>query len=729
MNTMRKLLPLSVAMMLPVYDAAAAAYLEEVVVTARKREESLQETPVSVLAFSPDALESQNIGDLADLNAKLPSVSLGGAGGLGSNNASFYIRGLGTARNAVNQESAVALYIDDFYYGRSDGALLSVVDVENIEVLRGPQGTLFGRNASAGAIRYVTKKPDFEEQSVKIKGNFGTDNRANVSVSANLPLSDSAALGLLAATVNQDGFVTNALGQELGEVATDMFRAYLRAAPSESIEILTQLDYSQTDSNGGVSQAITFDPVSREITGPASGDYETSLSDLDAVLDSENLGVGFNMIWDVNEDMSLKWVSTYRTMDTEGTFDFDGNTSGALNQDYDRGTDSWSTELQLSGETNSMKWMTGLFYYVEESEDFRLQGPNVRHAVAHDLESFGVFAQATFDVTEKLSFTTGLRYTEDEKDATFREGRLIGGVQAMNVVDASGTMWTWRDFAVGTDVNNIAGTRDFTLEDSWDAISGRLSLEYQAAEDIFLFASYARGFRAGGINDRPQFNDPAINYGITSFDEEILDVYELGIRSEWMESRLRLNLTYFFQDMDDLQYTFQPAGATTAIAVAVGNAATAESKGIEGELIFAATDNLTLDATFGILDAEITDVEPTAGIPEGADMEQAPELKYNLGATYDVELSGGSLTFRVDYSYQDETQGAVKPSNVVIMDDYDLISANVRYTPSDEKWSIALYGKNMGDEEYYDFAFTQGPFAMANPRRGDEYGVKFELNL
>ena len=716
-------------------QSVVAAVLEEVVVQARKRTENLQETPISVLSYGAEALEAANVGDLADLNAKLPNVSIGGAGGLGANNGAFYIRGLGTLRNAVNQESAVALYVDDFYFGRSDGALLSVMDVEKIEVLRGPQGTLFGRNATAGAIRYITKKPDYGESSFKLKGTIGLDSRSDVSLAANLPISDSTAISVLLATVNQDGFVENSLGQDLGETANDMFRLYLRSSPSDSVEVLAQLDYTESGGNGAVSQAITFDPASREISGTVSGDYETSLSNLDAHQDTENTGLGLTVNWDLNEDVALKWVTTYRDLDIDLAFDFDGLPIGAVNQIVDRETETWSTELQFSGQTNSMKWMAGFFYYQEESEDLRIQGANVRNAIAHDLESMAVFAQATFDLSEKLSLTTGIRYTNDEKDATYQEGRVIGGQQVLNVVDATGAMLTFRSIdpatgeAYGLGLNKVAGSRDFQLDDSWGAVSGRLSLEYQANDDVFLFASYARGFRAGGINDRPRFNDPSINYGITSFDEEILDVYELGIRSEWLESRLRFNLTYFFQDMDDLQFTFQLPQAQNTVAVAVGNAAAAESKGIEAEITYAVTDNLVLDATIGVLDTEITDPDPSTRIPEGSEMEKAPELKYNIGATYDLSLESGSLTFRFDYSYQDETRAALVPSQVVIMEDYDLLSANIRYIPNSEKWSVALYGKNMGDEEYYDFAFSNGPISLANPRRGDEYGVKLELNL
>ena len=370
-----------------------SAVLEEVVVTARKTQESLQETPLSVLAFSPEALEQQNVVDLSDLSSKLPNVFIGAGGGLGSNNGSFFIRGLGTDRNAVNQESAVALYIDDAYYGRSDGALLSIMDVQSIEVLRGPQGTLFGRNATAGAIRYITKKPD-DEFAGKIQLVGGSDSRLDLKASVNLPLGDKAALRLTAATLNQDGFQDNAIGQDLGDKGTDAFRAYLRVDPSDKLEILASLDYSRTDTNGsaysllglnnnpdlttgpnvtgnGVAQAIAagFDIFSDPI-----GDTERSGSTTAAFNETDSVGANVTFNWTLDNGMGLKWTSTYRELDIQSSFDFDGTRAPLFeNQNVDRDSEMWSTEVQLSGEAfdSRMRWITGVFYYEEESNDSR----------------------------------------------------------------------------------------------------------------------------------------------------------------------------------------------------------------------------------------------------------------------------------------------------------------------------------------------------------------------
>lgn len=723
------------------FNTVAQPLLEEVVVTARKRVEDLQETPVSVLAFSEESLDSQNIGNIVQMAAKLPSVHIGNAGGI-ANNASFYMRGLGSNRNAINQESAVALYIDDFYYGRSDGALLSVIDVENIEVLRGPQGTLFGRNASAGAIRYITKKPEIGENNYKIKFDVGTDEKINVSGNANIAVGDNSALGLLAATINQDGYVENALGQDLGDQGTNIFRASFRSELSDTMEILLTGSYTDTDRNGAVIAAFTSLNAD-DTPGPlVSGDEDRSTSNLDAKDENTSISLGATLNWDLTDSISLKLVGTYQNLESEGNTDFDGTAAPAQrvpNPNFpdgrppvlvvvpgerfdvagiDRETDAYSIEFQLSGEYDKYKWITGLFYYIEDSEDFRFQGAGIRNNYKHDLESIGLFGQATVDFNEYVSITAGLRYTADDKEIGTREARCTGAT--FNIADC-----TFITFGASTDVEN---------DDSWSAVSGKISLEYRATDDLFLFASYARGYRAGGLNDRPLVRGgaPSNNFGVTSIDEEKLDVYEVGVRSEWFENRLRLNATFFYQDMTDLQYSFvvDPVNAARAI----GNAAKAESKGMEAEITFVATEDFSVDATIGLLDASFNEAERTTGIQAGDAMPQSPDLKFNIGANYSLLMGDGYLDFRMDYSYVDDQWSEAPRTDRLVQESYDLLGFNVSYTPGSEKWKASVYGTNVTDERYYTFGaeIVRGPgviFRGAAPARGSEFGFKAEYNF
>ncbi len=759
--TVSTVIPIPVILSSVQAEESERGRVDEVIVSSRKKQESIQEVPISVLTFDAEKLEQQNIFDLADLSAKLPNVFVGAGGGMGSNNGSFFIRGLGSDRNAINQESAVALYIDDSYYGRSDGALLGIMDVQSIEVLRGPQGTLFGRNATAGAIRYITEKPDEEFES-KFQLTLGTDNRQDLKASVNLPLgdSDTAALRLTGATINQDGFQTNAIGQDLGNKETQAFRGYLRVLPSDDLEILASLDFSITNTNGsaysllglvnnpdlalgpnvvgnGVAQAIAagFDVMSDPI-----GSTTRSGSTLHAYNDTKGVGAGISFNWSLDNDMSLKWANTYRSIDIKSQFDFDATRAELFeNQRVDRDSKMWSTELQLSGFAfdENMNWITGIFYYEETSNDFRdsvqvwsPRGPafygqavsggaltTTRTTLPHELNSSAIFGQASWDLTDSFAVTAGLRYTKDEKRILAQEYDNAGNSIQYDSLDLTGA------------------TGDLIVErsDSWGAASGRVSLEYQATGNTFVFASYARGFRAGGINDRIRNDLDPPTYGITSFDEEILDTFELGMRSDLANNTLRLNLTLFTNDFKDLQISAQRTRFDNGRSrTVVDNVGAATSSGLEAEIIWAVSENLKLDANIGFMNSEIE--EGGANIDPGVSMPNSPDFQYNIGAEYYFNLAdSGDITVRLDYAGIDDFFSNVARNQLYTLDGYETLDINVAYTPASGSWTLSFYGKNITGEDYFTQALSflnDAPFGLVagTPARGSEFGIKFDYS-
>lgn len=724
-----------------------ARVLEEIVVSVRKREENLQETPLSIVAFGQDALEKYNATNLENLNGKLPNVFIGAGVGFGSNNANFTIRGLGADRNAINQEAASALYIDDAYISRSDGALLNVLDVERVEVLRGPQGTLFGRNATGGAIRYVTKKPtDVFEGS--LEGASGSDDRVDVKAVVNVPITDSSALRLTAATLNQDGFMKNALGQDLGDINTDIIRGYFRWEASDTVEILASADYTASDTNGGANSLIANNPdaLFAQLAAGSEGEFRDIANDVvnsttrNSTLtrgfhDSQNYGGSLTLNWDINDSLSFKSVTTYREFDIKSQFDFDAASAVLLeNQDVTRDAEMYSQELQLSGAAfdQRLDWVAGAFYYNEKANDRRLlailgseQAPGTRSTYRvnepHEIESVAFFGQGTFSFTDRFSITAGLRWTRDEKELVASE--LF-------------TDETPRTF-LANDVNGNSGPLIIQGSDDWSAFNGRVSLEFQATEDIFLFGSFARGFRAGALNDRPLASlheatrdDPSINYGITSVDPEEVDVFELGMRSDLFNGRLRLNATAFYQEVTDFQVARQLVGGVTIIETA----AESEAYGLEVEMTWLATDNLTIDGNYGYLNTEITKVDPGVDLVEGDPLGSSPENKYTIGAEYFVDAFEGDLNFRVDYSWTDDYFSNPGQGFRFDLDSYGLLTANIKYTTPGEKWAVTVFGNNLNGEEYYTqaFSFLERPpfgFAQATPGRGREVGIKLLYNL
>jgi len=723
MKTKHTLIPLACAMTMLGTDVLAQA-IDEVVVTARKREESLQETPVSVMAFGGDDLAQQNVSDLKGLDIKLPNVAIGGAGGVGGTNAAFYVRGIGTSRNAVNQESAVALYVDDAYYGRSDGALLAVMDVAQIEVSRGPQGTLFGRSATAGAIRYITNKPNYDELEGKIEATLGSENRRDLKGVINVPLGDAAAVRVTAATLNQDGYVDGFFsGKDYGDVGSDMVRTYFGWQATNDLEILASVDYTRMDSNGGASTLLAVDDSHPRSLIPAEaaagfdartlpvGEYDTSFQAGDNFYESDNIGLALTFNWTLSDSLDFKSSTNWRDADIEGAYDTDA-THAILSQQgpFERDLNMFSQEFQLSGTSvdDALNWVGGVFYYNEESTETRLVQSGVNAGIPmsstritnpYEVESLAAFGQGTYDLTDTWSVTAGLRYTRDEKTITADE------------LNAAGV----------SKMANLGGP--VTRDDTWSAVSGRLSLEWQAAEDIFLFGSYARGFRAGGFNDRIRTNLPNDFFGITDFDEEVLDMYELGIRSEFFDHRVRLNLTAFYGEFSDMQISTLLPGTNRAV---VKNAGEAELKGIEGELIWAINDVLTLDSTFGLLDTEYTKLNPTVtSVTLDSDFARAPEASFSLGLEADL----GEVVGRIDYGWKDDFRTVEGDSTHIAQAAYGLLSANITYAPEGANWSISVFGTNLTDEEYIvsGISLLNTPFGItqAEPGRFREVGVKF----
>ncbi|NIB42988.1 TonB-dependent receptor [Pseudomaricurvus alkylphenolicus] len=715
MKTSKNLLALAITTLLPTSNVLAEFQLEEVVVTARKRVESLQETPLSVMAMDEQALEQQNVADLKGLEMKMPNVAAGGSGGLGGSNAAFFVRGIGTDRNAVNQETAIALYVDDAYYGRTDGALLSVLDVAQVEVARGPQGTLFGRSATGGAIRYITQKPT-EEFEGKLQATLGSENRRDLKAVVNVPLNDNAAARLTAATLNQDGHVEGVFtGQDYGDVNSDLIRGYLRWDINESLELLFSADYTHMDTNGGASVILGVNEQAPFVRGEAAvgfdatrlptGDFEKSYSTGQNFYESDNTGANLTLNWALDDKLELKSSTSVRRIDIEGAYDTDGTDAVLFEQVFERDIDMFSQEFQLSGAGEGLNWVAGLFYYREEASDVRdvltttnsVNRTSTRIVDPYEVESLAAFGQATLDLSERWSVTTGLRYTYDDKSIQANELRASGAPR------------------VDQDVDN---------DDTWSALSGRVSLEFQAADDIFLFASAARGFRSGGFNDRIRTDlGPENNYGITSFDEESLDMFELGIRSELFDHRLRLNLTAFFGEYTDMQISSILPGTTRNVIQNVGES---ELSGIEGEFTFVLNDVLTVDGAVGYLDAEYTDIATeNAAVGTDSDFARAPQWSYSIGLTAEWE----AISARVDYGWKDDFRSVIPDANFIQQDAYGLLSVNISYAPESEPWKLSLFGTNLTDEEYLVSGIAvNNPVGMAQiePGRFREFGVKFD---
>ncbi|MBB6522143.1 TonB-dependent receptor [Pseudoteredinibacter isoporae] len=718
MNNKKLLLASAIASVMPSPIIYADGMLEEVVVTARKRSESLQETPLSVVALGAENLEQQNISDLKGIEMKMPNVAAGGAGGLGGSNAAFFVRGIGTDRNAVNQETPIALYVDDAYYGRTDGALLSVLDVAQVEVSRGPQGTLFGRGATGGAIRYITQKPT-DELEAKVQLNIGSENRRDVKAVVNLPVSEDVAFRFTGATLNQDGHVKGVLsGVDYGDKNSDLFRAYMRWQLSDNAELLWSADYTKGNSNGGASVLIARNNNAPFVQGEAGagfdianiplGDYSKSYQTGENFYKSDNRGSNLTINWGLSDSIEFKSSTSWRKIDVTGAYDTDGTPASLFEQNFDRNIDMLSQEFQFSGEGDGHSWLAGFFYYSEEASDQRdvyttrnsRDRTSTRIVNPYEVESYAVFGQASFDLNDQWSLTSGLRYTYDDKSIVANELNPAGAKKI---------------------------TEDVRNSDTWSALTGRISLEYQMNDDVFLFTSLARGYRSGGFNDRIRADLGADNFfGITAFDEETLDVAELGLRSELLDQRLRFNMTFFYGEYDDMQISSLLPGTTRNV---IQNIGAAEISGLEGEFTFLINDVFSVDGAFGYLNADYTRIESDrASVGLDSDFARAPEISYAIG----LEADWGETIARIDYGWKDDFRSVTPDANFIQQEAYGLLNANVRCRPEGSNWQLSIYGTNLTDEHYLVSGIAVlNPVGIAQvePGRFREFGVKIDWEL
>ncbi len=778
--------------------AAAPVQLEEIVVTAQRAETNLQQTPISVAAISAETLTERGASNLMDLTHFTPNLQVGSAG-LNGNGGRFAIRGIG---QDAGTSASVGLYVDEVYYASGSGNMMGLFDVDRIEILRGPQGTLFGRNTIGGAVQYVTVKPgkDFGGYVEATGGNF---NRTDIEGALTIPLGDTVSTRVSAGYNKRDGFVHDLLtGDDRGEDERKFGRLQVRWTPAASLTVDLKAEMLTLETNGrastihgypggvfplGVNDGAQF-PVLARLGAPfnASNTVPTTEHyDASDVSPGEYTMTGYNapdwtdleytagaavISWELSDAVALKSITGYNRTSNESATDTDSSNNAFLRGGGGPANvlDVFSQELQLrlnlfSGRLN---WTTGLFYYDESSETpsgrtaFGFTPLLVSDGNVTNVQSQAIFTQATFNFTDRLSGTVGLRYSEEDRDS--------------QSIDATPPIGPTPKF-------------EGTFEDT----SPHVGVKYQATDDFMIYGSASKGFRAGGFGTNTGFTG-----GIKPFDPEIAWTYELGLRMEFMDRRLRVNPTVFFTDWTDIQVntlvtTPEPGAICSPCTPGVGtvpqNIGDAEIKGFEVEALFQVTDRLSLQASFGYLDAGYTEVQPVRGQvypygflppspPNGgayfvpnlcdgnndptlaalnptrtpaqlaplvplyeckgaSDMKQAPEIKYSLGARYSIPLSSGaSVVTNVDYGWTDDMRSQVANLDYVPMPSYGILNARVQYNAPDNRWSLAVFGTNLTDEYYYnggtDYAAGYTPGATVwDPARPAEYGATLKFNF
>jgi iron complex outermembrane recepter protein len=708
--------------------------LEEIVVTARKREESLQDTPISVSAVSGQLLNEMGIADLTGIADVAPNVSFSTTGTVSGSTSSavVYIRGIGQNDYVPVVDPGVGIYVDDVYMGRSVGSVLDLMDVKRIEVVRGPQGTLFGRNSIGGAISLTTNSPT-EEFGGKFRVIGGDDNRAEFFATLNVPFSDTLRANLNLMSRKRDGTVERILvpgSEKLGndnskgarikvdwdaserlmfELAADYVREREESAPEVNLFIRDDALLPASWNGYGAASALA---VTSTASGCVQGNInvgtdcynnslnegpfktrETSLSQNDV----DSWGLSLASTYEMSDDVTAKLILAYRDLEAYFARQVDGTPLNIFENRDEYLHEQVSADFRLNGSSESLDWVTGLFYYKEEADN-QLDFTGALEGAAYPIhfgglvenENYAVYGEGTYHLTDQLHLTAGLRYTDETKRASPNAYRYpTGDIENPPPPGAPGTSELFPD-----DWN----------ENSFSELTYRLVVAYDFSDDTTTYASVSTGFKSGGFEWRitnTNFRDDlSLNGKLPSFDPETVTSYEIGLKTELPDAGLRMNASLFHSDYQDMIVAANAGG----IATFQTNAAQATIDGIEVEITWIPVNALLINLNLGYIDASYEKLTPgaiAAGLSIDDEFVNTPKNTASWGASYMFTLAdGASLTPRVDGSYKSKQHFEANNSDYVFDDGHTAWNASLRYSSPEELWSVSAGVENLTDELY-----------------------------
>lgn len=741
-----------------------AAQLEEVVVTAQKRSQSLQDIPISITAYDANTIEAMRLIDAQDLGAVSPSLQMP-AYPTSSNNLALFIRGIGNTDSVViTKDPTVGLYYDGVYAARSSGLLADLSELERVEILRGPQGTLYGRNSTAGAINFINAKPTGELGFKQTVGAGNYDSWRSTT-HLNLPSMAGFSAKLTGAFSDRDGWVDNAGPNRMpGLEYTDYYkkenegyRVALRYDGVENLLVDYSYDYSDMTTGAGYFQYAgpagglsgdgrpitnSFDERLKETRTPTGGGrFAYYLPETKTEVEGHNLTIQYEL----NDQITLKSITGYRNLDDDLSQNFSQSfgSAGSLEVWTSTNDDQFSQELQLVGSAQRLDYVAGLYYYDEDGDQTEEQYldrgtydqtgiqafvlPNFtpcsglpggpfptcsgipfvnylpiylgQYTVKTDIESWAAFGQATWTpniLNDRLDLTLGLRYTDDQRNATRRGDGL-----------------PWNLFGPGKSSSDK------------DKVDYTAVADYNWTDQISTYAKVATGFRSGGSSRNGLDFDQA-------FDQETVTSYELGWKSQLMENRVRLNAAAHYMQVDDIILDYLPDPVNAPNVVEVFNSGDADIYGVEVDFEAAITDRFLVSFNYAYLDYDIND----AKFPDGSDRTDttvlvwAPENAFAVSTDYSLPISAGELQFHLDWSWQDSQYAlANTDAGKVEVSSFGLLNGRISLadvTMLGGNWQFALWGKNLMNRDDSNYLIGATSRTYLQPRT---YGAELILEL
>ena len=698
--------------------ATFAQEIEEIIVTAEKREASLQDVPIAITAMTGEMIEASAIDDIMDLYVQTPGLSFSRAGG----EAQVYVRGIGTDAFGVTIDSSVAIHMDGVYLGRPQMGLAQFLDVDRVEILKGPQGTLYGRNATGGAINIISRQPTDETEGYVTAG-FGSFERTELRGAISGALSDGWSGRLALRYLKDDGFTddldpagVNAIDDQ------DMLaaRGILRYDNDDGFDATLSVD--TTDFKSGNRSAKPLDDLSFAIVnGAAPQDFGQTRDNLDTFHDWDSSGVSLTLNASIWPGTVLTSVTAWRDYDSDFFFNTDGTEIEVTRSYFQYSSSQVSQEFRLASDTDGpLSWLVGLYYLDEDKEGALGLGRNthptfgqVSFIIPNDdtTKALALFGEIGYDFNDRWSGSLGVRFSDEEKTDITSVGAIFG--------DFTGLASNGPVTLFGAPRNEKA---------SWDDVSPRAVLTYRHDDDTMIYGSVTQGFKSGGWNafDRTP-----------SFQPEEVTSFEVGLKSDFMDGRLRLNAAAFTYDYKDLQVSTFQNGLTVTT-----NATDASVAGAEFDLTALVSDAFVVNASVGFLNAEFdaflsafgrcpadaTPAELAGGCMgaaagetrlvnlDGNTLQNAPDFKGNLNGTYTIDLAGGAaVTLFGQVSHQSELFHTQFNDPLIGQDAITLLDARVAYIAADDRWEVAVYGRNLSDEEYFQNTVRFTSLSEGNP--------------
>lgn len=737
-------------------NVGAQTAIEEVVVVAQHREQNIQDVPISVSALGSEQLESGNIFDASSIAMNVPGMSYGE---FSPGQALISLRGINSADDGAGLDNSVALFLDGVYIGRGAGINFDMFDLERIEVLKGPQGALFGRNAIGGAINVMTRKPNLESFEGKAALTVGNEGILRYQAFASGPFNDQLSAKLVVNHREHDGFVRNTLlNTDVQNENQTSLRGQLLWDNGDTMKWLLSVDSMDDDrEDAGRAPKVNgnFDYLGTTRTLGA-GRPQTTATPTEGFSDRQSSGISLQGDFSFASGV-LTSITGLRKVETDwemasvgaplgGRFDLDAGVFGLdVVDDIEEDIDTFSQELRWTSDLDgALNYVAGVYYFTEETdrqEQFRIDRNTLQTGqltvgnewtrTQNDTTSYAVYGQGSWNFNEQWKLTFGGRYTKDDRDYTASATNCSLPDEAILAAGFANTAnCEFGGRRVNGSLRIIAEAFIVSTSNDWDDFSPMVSIQYRPSDAVMLFGTISTGYKSGGFAGSQGVASAASN----PVDPENVTNIELGFKGDFLNDSLRLNATVFNMDYEDLQVVrFGPVPNSEFGTFQTTNIGSADIKGVELDFLWYATERFHLSGTYGYLDSEVNDLvlngfdgaRDFSGLP----LRQSPKNTYSLVASYSLPTNHGEYDFRLQFNHQDEQHFDFPTITETTSDEVDLFDLRASWQSRDERYEIALWGQNITDEAYFSHSYRIGPGSIGVWGAPATYGITGTVNF